>query len=109
MNKKKVRKKAKNKHEKIRIAKVKKQRQEYEAKCVFIKDWAALKAYGETDPSPTHYLEINLENCIGHIHSKATGEYYYLSTHTFYGKSYKFSERLLRRLDFPVIINNWDK
>lgn len=33
----------------------------------------------------------------------------YLSTHTFYGKSYERSTRLLQEHGFDVKIDNWDK
>lgn len=33
----------------------------------------------------------------------------YLSTHTFYGSSYKDSTQLLQKFGFDVEIDNWDK
>ena len=33
----------------------------------------------------------------------------YLSTHTFYGFNYKYSEKLLQSYGFDVELNNWDK
>lgn len=33
----------------------------------------------------------------------------YLSTHTFYGKTYKRSTELLQRHGFDIEIDNWDK
>lgn len=33
----------------------------------------------------------------------------YLSTHTFYGNSYKHSTKLLRACGFDVELDNWDK
>ena len=35
--------------------------------------------------------------------------YIYLSTHTFYGKTYKYSTRVLQEHGFDVEIDNWDK
>lgn len=32
----------------------------------------------------------------------------YLSTHTFYGKQYKYSTELLQKFGFDVEIDNWD-
>jgi len=33
----------------------------------------------------------------------------YLSTHTFYGSTYKYSTKKLQEYGFDVEINNWDK
>lgn len=33
----------------------------------------------------------------------------YLSTHTFYGKNYKYSTELLQKYGFDIEIDNWDK
>lgn len=35
--------------------------------------------------------------------------YIYLSTHTFYGKTHKYSTRVLQEHGFDVEIDNWDK
>ena len=44
---------------------------------------------------------------------KTTGEHWkhhvYLSTHTFYGKHYEQSTKLLKEHGFDVEIDNWDK
>lgn len=78
----------------------------------FIKDWNDLVGL----ESETHRLEIDTEMGCGWIRPK---EYanddesfmnsHYLSTHTFYGSSYKGYEKLLRSLGFNVVLDNWDK
>lgn len=50
----------------------------------------------------------------GHLICKCSRENYfekhkYLSTHTFYGKHYKYSSELLQSFGFDVEIDNWDK
>lgn len=49
-------------------------------------------------------------NCTGR---EANEEHYenhvYLSTHTFYGKNYKYSTELLQKYGFDIEIDNWDK
>jgi hypothetical protein len=73
----------------------------------YIRDWADLAKVLE---STTHRLEIEVDNCNGWIKDKrkpnALG--HYLSTHTFYGSSYRQSTRLLRRCGFNVTLANWD-
>ena len=66
-----------------------------------------------------HYkLEIDLEHCNGHIVPKIETEetetnyfehHKYLSTHTFYEKTYEYSTKLLQKFGFDVEIDNWDK
>lgn len=36
-------------------------------------------------------------------------EHVYLSTHTFYGKNYEYSTKVLQEHGFDVEIDNWDK
>lgn len=81
----------------------------------FIKDWNDLVGL----ESETHRLEIDTEMGCGWILPKNedadinASEYFkdraYLSTHTFYGKSYKNYENELRKFGFDVELNNWDK
>ena len=76
---------------------------------ILIKNWEQLAKVPE---SKTHRLEIDVENCNGwiiekDIHGKIG--YYYLSTHTFYGSSFKSSTKALKDRGFNVIILNWDK
>ena len=58
--------------------------------------------------SSEYAYECNCQNNI-----KTTGEYWkhhvYLSTHTFYGKHYEQSTKLLKEHGFDVEIDNWDK
>lgn len=73
-----------------------------------ISDWSEL---AQVPDSPTHRLEIDVENCNGWIHAKNADPdslRRYLSTHTFYGTNYKHSTRLLRRCGFNVKLANWD-
>ena len=73
----------------------------------FVRHWADL---AEVPESETHRLEIDVEGCNGWIHRKDGKEYMgkYLSTHTFYGSSYRYSTKLLRRCGFAVTLANWD-
>jgi hypothetical protein len=72
-----------------------------------IPDWEALS---KVPPSPTHYLEIEVEHCNGWIHAYSEPDRLgrYLSTHTFYGSNYRRSTRLLRSCGFNVRLANWD-
>lgn len=63
-------------------------------------------------------LDIELKNGCGWIRPKEEtletedhwfNNHAYLSTHTFYGKHYKYSTELLQRFGFDVEIDNWDK
>lgn len=72
-----------------------------------IKDWKDLVGL----ESKGYYIEVDLhmgcgwivpkEELSGHIN-------YYLSTHTFYGSTYKSYEELLRKCGFDVEIVSWD-
>ena len=70
-----------------------------------IKTWDELKEC----KSETHILEI--EDCCGWIHCKLDkGKHaHYLSTHTFYGGTYKNSTKLLQACGFDVELANWDE
>jgi hypothetical protein len=63
--------------------------------------------------SETHILEIK-DGC-GWIHPKNDLEFknwnghHYLSTHTFYGKTYEESTKILQSCGFDIIIDDWDK
>ena len=71
-----------------------------------IENWAEL---AEIPESETHRLEITPEDGNGWIVSKKTGDHEtYLSTHTFYGKDYEYSSKLLQKHGFNVQLANWD-
>jgi len=74
---------------------------------VVIHNWDELRQIPKD--SGTHILEV--EEYTGGITSKENngmGRYYYLSTHTFYGKNFVNSTRELQAAGFNVIIDNWD-
>lgn len=78
----------------------------------YIKHWSELKEV----ESPTHILEIDLKYGSGWIKPKKEPEnpqswdgYHYLSTHTFYGSSYKDSTEILQSCGFNVELANWDE
>ena len=49
-------------------------------------------------------------HCKGRIPIEEFFEHHvYLSTHTFYGGTYKYSTKVLREHGFDVEIDNWDK
>ena len=64
--------------------------------------------------SDTHRLEIDLDMGSGEILRKSDNEdeayqdYYYLSTHTFYGSQYKQSNNALQRRGFNIELESWD-
>lgn len=60
--------------------------------------------------SDTHYLKIDLDMGCGWVKSKTDSEdRLYLSTHSFYGSSYKGTTQILRNRGFDVEIRNWDE
>ena len=79
------------------------------SKPTYVETWEELSKV----KSETHILEIDVEGCNGWIHPKEDdGTYdghYYLSTHTFYGESYKNSTFVLQSFGFNVELDNWDK
>ena len=61
--------------------------------------------------SDEYYIEVDLHMGCGwivHKHHSYTPNSHYLSTHTFYGKTYKGYERLLRKCGFDVKLVSWD-
>lgn len=81
-----------------------------------IKNWEEL---AQVQPNDKYKIVIDEKyGCSGWIvpvtETKETEENYfehheYLSTHTFYGSSYKRSTELLQKFGFDVEIDNWDK
>ena len=73
----------------------------------FIRDWNDLVGL----ESENYKLKIDIDMGCGWIISKTETDEInkYLSTHTFYGSSYKGYEELLRKCGFDVELNNWDK
>ena len=70
-----------------------------------IKSWTDLVGL-ENDE---YRLEIDVERCTGYIIRKSTDEHVeYLSTHTFYGGTYKYYTYWLQRYGFDVQLENWD-
>lgn len=79
-----------------------------ENKPKLIRTWNELKEC----TSETHTLEIDLDGHSGWIRNKENnkGDYeYYLSTHTFYGSTYKHSTEILQNYGFNVQLANWDE
>lgn len=86
-----------------------------------IKDWKELSEI--PNESSTHILKVDVEGCNAWLESKdpkrlkknlsfmrqIKHQDVYLSTHTFYGKTYKYSGKVLRACGFDVEIDNWDK
>jgi hypothetical protein len=87
----------------------------------FIKDWKELASI--PNESKTHILAIDLQMGNGWLRAKNEKPYnskksfmrqiyhsdVYLSTHTFYGRNYKTSSKMLRACGFDVELDNWDK
>lgn len=48
-------------------------------------------------------------NCLGEKKDNFFKYHVYLSTHTFYGKNYEYSTKVLQEHGFDVEIDNWDK
>ena len=67
-----------------------------------IKTWEELSKVPESE---THYLDIDVNSCNGWVitknprSDKFSDRQKYLSTHTFYVKSYKYSTKLLQSCD----------
>lgn len=56
-----------------------------------------------------YYLKIDTNMCCGWIVSRSDDEFVeYLSTHTFYGRSYQYFTALLQEYGFDVQLENWD-
>lgn len=70
-----------------------------------IREWKELKGM-END---TYRIDVDEFMCNGHIIRKSDGERVkYLSTHTFYGKTYQESTIALQECGFDVQLKNWD-
>ena len=73
-----------------------------------IKSWKDLAGL----QSDKYYIKVDLDMGRGWIVRKGehyTHSSYYLSTHTFYGKTYKGYEKLLRDCGFDVKLISWDE
>ena len=76
----------------------------------YIESWEELREI----KSPTHDLEIDLEGGCGWISPKESDKdswegRHYLSTHTFYGGTFKSSTEILQSCGFNVELANWDE
>lgn len=72
-----------------------------------IKNWEELAAL---PPSATHILEIDAEEGCGFIKEKGVDNIpIYLSTHTFYGSTYRYYSKVLQRCGFNINLENWDE
>lgn len=72
-----------------------------------IKDWKDLARL----QSDKYYIKVDLDMGCGWIVPKEESSgltTHYLSTHTFYGKTYKGYENLLNTCGFDVKLINWD-
>jgi hypothetical protein len=75
-----------------------------------IKNWDELKKVPANDR-----FKIVVDDCCGWIKPVNDEDieigvnYEYLSTHTFYGSSYKQYTKLLQKYGFNVELDNWDK
>ena len=87
----------------------------------YIRNWEELSKI--PNESSTHILKVEVENCCGWLKAKNPTPYtdklsymrqvpyqdHYLSTHSFYGKNYKSTSKLLHACGFYVNLDNWDK
>lgn len=81
-----------------------------------IRNW---KELAEIPPNDKYKIEVDEKyGCSAWIkplkETEETKENYfehhvYLSTHTFYGRTYEYSTRVLQEHGFDVEIDNWDK
>lgn len=71
-----------------------------------ISNWVELAEVGCND---LYRLDITPEDGNGWIRDEEGGYIEYLSTHTFYGRDYEYSTRLLQTYGFNVVLENWDK
>ena len=88
---------------------------------MLIKNWEELSKI--PNESKTHILDVNIDRGCAWLYAKNPKPYteklsymrqihhldVYLSTHTFYGKNYKYSTKILKVCGFDVEIDNWDK
>lgn len=71
---------------------------------LLIHNWDELAA---VEDSETHTLKI--DRCCGWINNKSTNQLdHYLSTHTFYGSTFKESTKILQTCGFNVQLKNCD-
>lgn len=71
-----------------------------------IKNWKDLAGLENDD----YRIEVDLDVGCGWLRSKNPDKSdYYLTTHTFYGKSYKGYMKLLQSCGFDVELISWDK
>ena len=89
---------------------------------MLVKDWEELDKLPNKE-SATHVLKVEPEKCCGWLLSKDPKPKkknlsfmrqikhmdIYLSTHTFYGHSYKWSNKMFRACGFDIEVDNWDK
>lgn len=80
-----------------------------------IKNW---KELSQVPPNDKYKIVVDLDMGSGWVRpvkeTKETEEKYfehhlYLSTHTFYGKSYKYYSRKLQEFGFNIMLDTWDK
>lgn len=81
-----------------------------------IRNW---KELAEIPPNDKYKIEVDKKyGCSAWIlpleETEETKENYfehhvYLSTHTFYGRTYEYSTKMLQKYGFNVEIDNWDK
>ncbi len=79
-----------------------------------IRNW---KELSEVLANDKYKIEVDLEMCSGWIkpidEENYEGNYWdnhcYLSTHSFYGSTYKDTTKMLQKFGFDVEIDNWDK
>lgn len=70
-----------------------------------IKSWDELVGLESNE----YYLDIDEDRCSGWIRRKSDDDSVeYLSTHTFYGRTYQYSTALLQEYGFDIQLENWD-
>ena len=75
-----------------------------ESELIFVSNWDELRNIPDSD-----HFKLDIEEYNGWIKCKETGDVIqYLSTHTFYGTTYKMYQKTLNEHGFPVKLANWD-
>ena len=75
-----------------------------ESELIFVSNWDELRRIPDSD-----HFKLDIEEYNGWIKCKETGDIVqYLSTHTFYGTTYKMYQKTLNEHGFPVKLANWD-